>query len=564
MKKLFVVLSILLFVSTVSAQGLNLESFRQQATYIIRDDLDYAINGTDIFEVDGARIFTNLSNLSTGTEELMGYNSDNTFVIGYVSPEFWGLKSALFWGTMKDLDPDFLGIDVDGDGWDDLWGDGFLSGVWHREWDANGDGSIDFIDYRYVEEAGEDSDLESDILVNIGKDMGVSAFALTYRRVADKFTEDNSDSLYFDREDYSTGDLTEFYREDEADNYIYTSPSNQFNLAYTSPFMSWDLRGDFYFNMSNIEDKWTSNYHYFENLAPPPASITDTELDTTYSAGMDKYSNNEAGIALRLKNTDPVLTWEVSGRFGMNFGSGDYEDSYFNFTETHDMNAGNVDSDIYAYTDQYIAPISVSGMNMGIGGRMEWQLASNVRFGLGAGFNSSRLTREYDQDYTNIERIEYDDGDLDPADPDDYVDITQSGYSSMRTYETIVDAIYVPAGIEINVGKNKDWFLRFGALAIKENINTKNIEEIDEVQREVHTITYGDGTTTTTYEDVEYESTKENDYSENQTVNFAYGLGWKPSDNLSIDLLGMFDVSGVELLSTDWFQSLKLSATVSY
>jgi hypothetical protein len=256
MKKLFVVLSILLFVSTVSAQGLNLESFRQQATYIIRDDLDYAINGTDIFEVDGARIFTNLSNLSTGTEELMGYNSDNTFVIGYVSPEFWGLKSALFWGTMKDLDPDFLGIDVDGDGWDDLWGDGFLSGVWHREWDANGDGSIDFIDYRYVEEAGEDSDLESDILVNIGKDMGVSAFALTYRRVADKYTDDYSDSLYFDRTDYSTGDLTEFYREDEADNYIYTSPSNQFNLAYTSPFMSWDLRGDFYFNMLHIPLEW--------------------------------------------------------------------------------------------------------------------------------------------------------------------------------------------------------------------------------------------------------------------------------------------------------------------
>ena len=570
MKKLFLVLSILTFVGGLGAQGLLLQSFRQQATYSIWDDLDYAIDGTDLLEVEGGRIFTNLSNLSSSTEQLMGNYSDNMFVIGFISPVLpLGLKSAFFWGTRKNLDPDYLSLDLDGDGWNDVYGYGFLSGTWNREWDANGDGSIDFIDFRYLEEAGEDSYLESDILVNVAKDMGGgNAFAFTYQKVMDNSTWDYSDSTYEQTEDVSTGDLTYYWWDTYVGNSIFTMPSsNRFNLAFTTPFWfnpTWDLRGDLFFNLLNQEDSWVERLHYFEDYAPATPVITDTYLDSTNFNYQDNYSNNEAGLALRLRNVNPVLSWWVGGRFGMNFGSGDYDSDYSYFYEDQYMSAGNVALDNYTYSLDNTAPISVSGMNIGAFGRIEWQLSSNVRFGIGALYSSSSLTREYDEDYSYTYRYEYDDGDSDPADWDDYTDIIESGYSGTRTYENVYDVIQVPVGIEINVGKNKDWFIRFGAIATKSNYNVLEIEEVDEARRQIRTITRGDGTTTVTYSDVEYASYKENEYREYQTVDFAYGLGWKPSDNVGIDLLGMFDITGTELLSTDWFRSLKISAFILF
>lgn len=564
MKKLFVVLSIFLFVSSIFAQALNLESFRHQATYIIRDDLDNAIDGTDLLGVDGGRLFTNLSNLSSGTEELMGYDSDNTFVIGCITPELFGYRTAFLWGTYRDVDPDWLGLDLDGNGSDDFWGYGFLTGEWTRRWDANNDGSLDFEDYRFLQEAGEEGELESDILLNIAKDMGDNGFAFTYQRTAYEGTYDASDSTYEQRRDLSTGTLQSYWREAGHMDSVYTRPSNNFNVAYTTPFMDWRLRGDVYFNMSNVEDNGTKTHHYFKNFAPFTDTTTYTELENGKYESTDKYSVNEMGVGVRLENEDSELLWKVGGHFGMAFGGGDYVLGGYEYLRYDTTGTDNIVVYSEEYNGQVTAPVSVSGMDMGVSGRMKWQLADNVCFGLGGVFNSYRFTREYDLDSSYIYREVYDDGDVDPNDPDDYVLTESGGISAIRTYETVINSFAVPAGIEVNIGKNKDWFIRFGALAVKEIINDKEIFDVGEVQREISTIIYGDGDTTITYSDVEYQSTKENDYYEYSSVSFAYGLGWKPAENLSIDLIGMFDASGTELLSTDWFQSLKLSATVFF
>ena len=564
MKKWTYVFLVLLLANGLSAQALRLESFRHQATFVIRDDLDYAIDGTDLLKIDGARIFTNLSNLSSGNEQIMGYNSDNTFVIGYVTPEFLGFKSAFFLGNLQDLDPAFLSLDLNGDGSPDISGHGFLSGTWNREWDANGDGSIDFIDYRYIQAAGEQNNREKDLLINIARELGGGALAFVYKRISSKSTGDSSDSLYFSREDYSTTDLTEFNREDNSGNLNFSSPSNEFRLSLSSPFMNWELRGDAYLNMARIDNSNENRYHYFEDLAPSTQLITDTYLDTTYDNYTDNYARNEAGVELGLENIDPYLSWWITGNFGFLFGSGNYENSAFNFTEDHSMNAGNVDS-LYT-TDQYSdsAPISVSGMNLGISGRMEWQISKNVRFGLGVNYGGYSSSLEYDHDSTNIARVEYNDGDADPSDPDDYLDVTQSGARYTETFKTVTNVLEVPAGIEINIGKKKDWFVRFGALARKVITNGENTTKVNSVDREVNTYITGDGDTTVTYQDIEFSSHKENTYSELQTVDFSYGLGWKPSENLRIDLIGMFDLPNTDVISTNWFRSLKLSATVLF
>jgi hypothetical protein len=87
---------------------------------------------------------------------------------------------------------------------------------------------------------------------------------------------------------------------------------------------------------------------------------------------------------------------------------------------------------------------------------------------------------------------------------------------------------------------------------------------VDSVHLYERVATDGTGTQVRTFDtsmaDPDGEYTSSSTY---QDVNYTYGLGWKPSKNLSIDLLGMFDATGVELLSTDWLKSLKLSATIN-
>ncbi|MEJ2567295.1 MAG: hypothetical protein P8Z50_00210 [candidate division WOR-3 bacterium] len=95
----------------ISNDLLNLESFRHQATAVIEDDLDNGIDGTDIFYVDGARIYTNLSNLATGMEQ-QGNNSNsaNTVLLGATSPIYKGWKVTAFYANANMESTSFDGM----------------------------------------------------------------------------------------------------------------------------------------------------------------------------------------------------------------------------------------------------------------------------------------------------------------------------------------------------------------------------------------------------------------------------------------------------------------------
>ena len=141
-------LMLLMLVSLVAFGQLNLQSFRRQATYVIYDDLDNALMPWRINEVDGMRVFTSLSNLSSGTEELMNNTTDNTFVIGVVSGEFFGgMRASFIVGNHKNEYPGHLSIDPDNDGVDEYDGDGSVEGIIDNYDDLNNDGDIDQRDY---------------------------------------------------------------------------------------------------------------------------------------------------------------------------------------------------------------------------------------------------------------------------------------------------------------------------------------------------------------------------------------------------------------------------------
>jgi len=554
MKKLVLLMLALLLVGGVYAQpilfdqSLNLESFRHQATYSIEDDLDNGIDGTDIFAVKGARIFTNLSNLADG-EERQGDNSysDNTLVIGGISPVYQGWKAALIYGDRNSLESyESSSETID-------------------QWDSNLNDTFDLMTYLHNTSSEGGSSLDNCILLNIGKRMGEETeIAFTYKRTESKDLENYLDSTYYRYATTPEDSAYYLYNDFENGDYEYSTPTNIYTLSYSKPFRDWKLRGDVYLLSGGLKMIENELNYYFYDDDPSDSNIINTTLNSTLGIGLDDIGVSVAGIGLRLSDLNDGLLWEVSGNFGMIFGSGDYE--YSNLIHNIDqfMLLGNVATLDDSSLSNTTAPISVSGMNMDIGGRIEWQLSENVRFGLGLMYTNLSVTLEFNYDESSTTIADWDDGDAIVNDVDDYVAITTSGTLYTGIDDISMSSIVIPTGLEVCVGKNKDWFIRFGAISTTGRETYTYTEEVDSVIRGQTIVAYGDGIADTTF--VGSIAQNDNDYSSSydyQGVDFAYGLGWKPSPNLSLDLIGMFDVDGVELLSTDWLASLRLSATIN-
>lgn len=558
MKKFMLVFCTLFIVQSISGEVwipefddfLNLESFRHQATQSIEDDLDNGIDGTDIFKVEGARIYTNLSNLVSGQEQF-GNNatSANTVVIGATSPVYRNWKLTAFYGN------------------DNLteYEEGEQTLI--NRLDTDADDVFDRFGSRYFYSSRGQYRPANTMLINIGKKLERGTeIAFTYRRSTSETRIEIEDSTHYTLTNLNNDDLLALQDTSGHGKEIDLTSQNLYSLSYSKPYRDWNLRGDLFLSMGNQKDNQESLSYTFVNNDPADLLTTDTDLDSTAVDDTDEYSANLLGVNLRLSDENEYgVYWEISGNYGIIFGSGDYKDitrertvdNYMIGTDVAEMNEFSRES--------VTAPISVSGNAMGIKGRMEWKISDNVSFGLGLLANTFSLNREYEVEASNLSVEDFDDGDNEVDDTDDYVTTSltnqvQQIYTEKSNYNRII----IPAGIELNFGKNKDWYMRLGALSIGSKREAIRITDITSAQRDSTITVLGDGSSTETLGDAITYANWENKASQTeQDVYYSYGLGWKPSENLSLDLVGMFDATGVELLSTDWLSSLKLSATIN-
>jgi hypothetical protein len=561
MKKSIVLLLALLLVVGANAevyvpiiaanQTLSLESFRHIATASIEDDLDNGIDGTDIFNVEGARIYTNLSNLVSSEEnQADNSTSENTVVIGAISKLYKNWKAAVFYGNAN------YHRALDGSATDvTLWND---------------DADIPF-DWRSVEKTDSSANNISNdncILVNIGRDMGEETeLAFTYKRTCSKTTSDFASSTIDSVRDLDAGVTTGYEQSNGNGESENSFPISLYSLSYAKPFKDWKLRGDVYVYMGGENNNLNQMYRNFIDNSPSDLSLLNDNLDSNLVDNQDDYSANLAGVSLRLGDVNEFGLWEVGGNIGMVIGgSGDYIESNRSHSIEHDQTGANIEVTNITNNNDASGPISVSGMNMGLNGRIEWQISPNVRWGMGLFVNSFSATLEYDIDNFVTSRTVYNDGDTEGSDVDDYITTGVGGASYVQSTEMNLNSFVVPAGVEVSIGKKKDWFLRLGAVATGSKTEYTYSFDVDEatIQPDSVTTVYGDNSSTTTVDPsasyTDYEYTDGTTY---QGVDFVYGLGWKPSPNLSLDLVGMFDAGSTELLSTDWFKSLKLSATIN-
>lgn len=556
MKKLMLVLCALFLVQGIRAQVwlpisvdfLNLESFRHQATQSIEDDLDKGIDGTDIFDVEGARIYTNLSNLATGYE-LQGNNSysANTVVIGATSPIYRGWKVTAFYGNTNNNEI--------------FMGENMIT----SEWDSDADDVLDRLTSQYIDSSFGYYSPANTMLINIGKklDKGTEV-AFTYKHSSGEYRNEYEDSSYATITNLNNNDILALEQRFGNENYTNAASANLYSLSYSKPYRNWDLRGDVFLMMGSEKMNGEGFDYFFMNRDPANLLTTETDLDSALTTDKDEYNANLIGVALELSDENAYgVYWEVSGNYGMIFGSGDYQEIYHERTVENFMIGTDVAeiNDLAIYNET--APISVSGNAMGIKGRMEWQISENVIFGLGLMANSFSINLEYDLDESTLDVSEYNDGDG-VGEATDYVATNVTGATRLYTVKSNSNSIVIPAGVEVNFGKNKDWFIRLGALSTGSKTEETYITEFTSVQRDTTRIERGDGSSSTSVTgNINYTDSENTSSTTFQNVNYVYGIGWKPSKNLSLDFVGMFDLPGAELLSTDWLRSLKLSATIN-
>lgn len=564
MKRFFVVL--LLVGLIVSSQQLTLESFKRQSTYILDDDLENILSPWTIFDVQGWRLFTKLSNLTGSTEQIMNNSGDQSFMIGTLLPELIpSLRTAFFWSNLKYTVPGYISLDPLGIG--SVEGFGSVYGIWNQFIDVNGDGNVDIHNYVTEHATNFYDELWTSTVLVFAYDLGASIVGFNYLRYKTLFKHDYTDTLNFETYDLYPNFV-------ESLNVVGGIDDNSFDLSetpsnyYYLSFLLKDLAGyrtgitigaDFYKEFQEV--KHFSNL--FLDLAPNNQNYENNE--SMNIASYWEWVNPVTQFILRLnalKKDEGNLN-----EIGLNFFYGMGGDYYRYRSEVNaEINLtgimGFTERGTYYAYELYSMDFDYNEMGMGFFGRIIRKLGENVEFGIGLNINTSQNSSKYDGLYNDYYNETYNDGDNEVLDADDYIETGR--FNARYDYEEKHTTTYfrAPVGVEVTITPKKNWFIRFGANPMKVlHSSTEKFEIVDYTNTVVTNITAaGDTTITITPPDLPAEY-KISEYYEEQICPFSYGIGWHPNNNISIDFITMFDMSGT-ILDLDWIRSLRVSATI--
>ena len=146
-------------------------------------------------------------------------------------------------------------------------------------------------------------------------------------------------------------------------------------------------------------------------------------------------------------------------------------------------------------------------------------------------------------------------------------------YNADRTREEFTTTFEAVSGIEFKFTENNKWLMRIGSIfTVVKTVNDDKIQ-ITEHSATVEENWTGANTYSTTNSDNEYVSSSVHTITTTSATLFRYGLGYRPNENLSIDILGVFDGSGnvptngsenEDLLDLAFIKSLKLGFSLRW
>ncbi len=573
MKKIIIItaLTLLLF-SMANAQT---QSFRSIALgTIIDDDLDLVYDPIELKFVEGSRLYTNLSNLTSSNENVFDNVTDDTYLIGFSTqnPFINNLWNSILIRFENSLTPLSVGIDSDLNGSNDIWGEGTLIDEYTSYLDTSGNDIYDTI-RKISQERGNFYENNSlDFVLNNTYDLGSMVLGARL-----KLSQDYSDYS----EDYLMN-YTRFLIDDNYDDLMETGFEDYNNIHDNSMFdiltsilfpdvNSYEVRGDINFLSMNHSTEFRYNEKGTTNNFDP--EITDYEesyVEEEDAQNLNEIKENRFVLGGSLRKTFNKATerkndgyWKLGA--AINFGSGDYTNSEEETLTSTETFFDGLDTLLVDYVETFteIEKITDDGTQKTFGyrisGKLNYPLDEKIYFGIGGTLYYDQLIREtdYEESIANIEDFELVDDDSTAA---DYVITETYGLSADRTYERFQTTLIFPVGIEYQFTNNGKWDARFGTIFTNVYTTNNDAKQITDSKPYVTEIAYGDGEVEIDTENNIYESTSEHSKTTTSTTDFYYGLGFKPTDKMQIDLLGFFDVDFATL--QDFIQGLRLSFTL--
>lgn len=532
MKKVVIFFFMIIITCSLFAQlPWTTHSFRFRSTSgIFNDDLDIILDPGDIPSVEGSRLWTNLSNIVSGLEDIEGgngpkYVTDNKYAIGQKT-EFFGFHDAFL----------FHNIGVRNGNTVDTFSSQYL-------YDPIG-GILTRIDENNKYKDQYDTS-GTDYYFGLARKFGEKKIGIGVwhrGRVITQLPYNDVHTQNFYRYDGNSPVLTSSFASERLNELKENRKTTDFMLSFWMPVGSMDMaiRG-LYGNYTIDNDSLQTSYSYL-NRAPNQTIISRADT-STWSEENINLKGTRFGV-------------ELEQRFGNN------ERGYWQFKETYRHSSANdhngLLTDSFTSIDEItlVPGIMINSLDSLRTGNIDAEektdyfslsslfsidIGERARFGLGASlsFNRFSYVKKY-QDITFNWNSEYNDGNNLSTSADSTVSAT-----SINSWEEEnsrwTRTIRIPVGIEFDFTQSVA--IRLGAEHTRSIINNTNRVIDTGSSTEVVRVELGDGSW--------YEYTNNSTISEsnNEVVTYqsntlyTYGIGYKVNDYLQIDFMGFSDLT---------------------
>jgi len=568
-RKILTTTILLMLIVIVSLGAFTNTSFRNASTAtLLEDDYDLWLGPYPLPDparlplVEGARLYTNLSNLVDKTEgQFSGITNDFFLIGGSTTPLFnighlgividrYNYKEGLNTGL---LDMNNLPIFGFGD-------------VAYTEFvDDDNNGTYDR--RTEVEQTGEtwtDTGMK-DFVLCFGKEMDDKLLGLFYQLNITN-TEDFGSpggtpvNFTFDSTDFNINSGMRTYTE----NGVGTGDTKDDLTEHLFGFSFWKYMGEkkafgIHFGYGLYSEKYNDIWDASEDWdgSPDDPGITDTyNMNETNEINVPVKGNAITGWLSYINDWNSIThlrfdTYYIKRSFDVESGA------TIDYTLSNSRIAADNHTESENGSETSIITGDGSGQSLGLMGKVIYDLTDRVKFAFGFNFhsgnNDTTSVEDQDANYVYI----YDDGDNQPNDPDDYTEtITYSNTIQTKVTEG-TNRFSIPVCVEFNV--KEPLVFRLGAIHTVDLIeSTTNIDLIDASPGLVHRV-QGDGTITDLFIDnpntQNIGSSEDLSDSESETM-FTYGVGYTVSKNLQIDFMGFTDLTNLS--------NLKLSATMKF
>ena len=579
MKKIIMItaLTLLLF-SMANAQ---VASFRSMALgTIIDDDLDLVYDPIELKFVEGSRLYTNLSNLTSTNENVFDNVADDTYLIGFSTknPFIENLWNAILIKFENSKIAHFVEIDSDLNGTDDISGFGTLTDEYTAYEDIFGNDDIYDILTTISQEVSDFSETKYfNFVLNNTYDLG--SMVLGARIDVSKYCNKDYVDYYLDYTYHLIEDNYDAMAMDGLEDLDDTYKFSTFDFlgsVLLPDINGYEIRGDINFQNRNISwDIDDSDELRTDDLDPDIVGYEDYVIDQATFTSINEEKGNSFAVEGSIRKTFNQASHRKNDGYwrfdaGINFGSFDYknsEDDINTYTEKYFDGLDTLATD-YIETITNTENSTDDGTNKIFGFdlsfRLNYPLDEKVYFGIGGHLDHNTANREtdYTESIENIEDFEILD---EEATASDYTITETYGYTADRTYEVSSTVLMLPVGIEYKFTNNNKWAGRFGAIFRNAFTTINDAKQITDAEPFITETVLGDGTyLEPVIEDNIYESTSEHTSSAYSDTDFYYGLGFQPTDKMQIDLLGYFGFADNSLLDAEFYRNLRLSFTLKF